>query len=282
MPDLTLNIEYNLLDPLLRATVDPRGDVAGENGFSLFPGNINVLIARLAPYLRVLEASGGAVPEFINPKFADPSRRAFKSPARIESLMQDLPRLFSNGEKTGVAVFDRAWCFSACKNALPEAAKNHAAGGPPESASSAENDYYAAGRRKLAFAGMTVTETPPRTISGIPIVEGPRVILRPSFALTLDDVRHRVRGGGIAGDATLILDGDIHLDDVTIPPSATLALAAPEGRSISLRQTTIPLAAAPYRTVPLEPSDDAPESLRIRGYRIEPTFPLPRLWDSLF
>ena len=41
---LTVNVEYNQLDPLLRAKWNKDGDVANEQGFSHFPGNINVLV----------------------------------------------------------------------------------------------------------------------------------------------------------------------------------------------------------------------------------------------
>ncbi len=35
---MTVNVEYNQLDPLLRATVNAEGDVNDETGFSPFPG----------------------------------------------------------------------------------------------------------------------------------------------------------------------------------------------------------------------------------------------------
>lgn len=38
---MVINVEYNQLDPLLRATINPEGDVNCETGFSPFPGNIN-------------------------------------------------------------------------------------------------------------------------------------------------------------------------------------------------------------------------------------------------
>jgi hypothetical protein len=41
---MTLNVEYNQLDPLLRATVSPKGDVAGPDGLSPYPGNINQFV----------------------------------------------------------------------------------------------------------------------------------------------------------------------------------------------------------------------------------------------
>ena len=46
----TLNVEYNQLDPLLRATVNPEGDVPGKNGLSPYPGNTNQLVVKLSAY----------------------------------------------------------------------------------------------------------------------------------------------------------------------------------------------------------------------------------------
>ena len=270
-PDLTLNVEYNQLDPLLRATVSPEGDVPDDRGFSLFPGNVNLLVIRMEPYLKVLESSGGIIAEFVNPKFADDSKTTFKKPARLETMMQDLPKLFVSGEKVGVTVFNRTWCFSACKNALDDAAAKVKTGGPAESASSAETDFYAINRRKLVMAGMIVEETPATDIRGIPFVTGPRVILRPSFALTLADVRDRIRGGQISGDATLILEGDVHAENLTLPNGSSLKVSASQGASVHLKNMTAPVQPG-FELVPLTDSEmassDVPEFLRIRGYRI--------------
>ena len=270
-PDLTINVEYNLLDPLLRATVSPEGDVPNENGFSKFPGNINLLIVRLAPYMKVLESSGGVVAEFVNPKFSDSTRTSFKKPARLETLMQDLPKNFTSGEKVGVTVFDRVWCFSACKNNLADAAQKVIQNGPPESASSAENDFYEAGRVKLRAAGMIVEESPREMLRGVPFTTGPRVILRPSFALTLADVREKIQGGRISGDATLVLEGDVRLNNVTIPAGTSLVVHAEDGTPVSIEDVT----ATPNTRFTIQPltddemqSEKIPEYLRIRGYRI--------------
>ena len=60
---LTINVEYNQLDPLLRDTTGD-GDVADESGFSPYPGNINVLVFNCPAYAKVLKAGvrarGGA------------------------------------------------------------------------------------------------------------------------------------------------------------------------------------------------------------------------------
>ena len=38
---MVINVEYNQLDPLLRATGHPDGDANSETGYSPYPGNIN-------------------------------------------------------------------------------------------------------------------------------------------------------------------------------------------------------------------------------------------------
>ena len=83
---LTMNVEYNQLDPLLRAKWNKDGDVANEQGFSHFPGNINVLVFQIEPYLNALDATGGLVPEFVNPKYADETKTVFKSPTRLGTV----------------------------------------------------------------------------------------------------------------------------------------------------------------------------------------------------
>lgn len=269
--EMTINVEYNQLDPLLRATVQPEGDVPDENGYSLFPGNINALIIRLASYVGILEKTGGVIAEFVNPKYADASRTTFAKPARLETMMQDLPRTFDSGERIGVTVFDRRWCFSANKNNLGDATARQAAGGPPESAASAEADFYLAGRMKLAAAGMEVREAPERTIQGITFVPGPRVVLRPSFAMTVAEVRSKIRGGSISGEATLVLDGkNVCLEQVSIQEGAALVVRAGT-EPVMIADRTIRNDG--FQMVPLgvgEMMDEAvPEVLRLRGYRIE-------------
>ena len=77
-------MEYNQLEPLLLATGHPAGDVNEPDGWSRFPGNINEFILNLEDYLTVLGDTSGKVDEFINPKYTDATRTAFKSPTRLE------------------------------------------------------------------------------------------------------------------------------------------------------------------------------------------------------
>jgi UDP-sugar pyrophosphorylase len=68
------------------------GDVNGKSGFSPFPGNINQLVLKLATYVDRLAETGGVIAEFVNPKYTDASRSAFKKPSRLECMMQDYPK----------------------------------------------------------------------------------------------------------------------------------------------------------------------------------------------
>lgn len=74
---MTINVEYNQLDPLLKST-PAGGDVADTSGFSPFPGrkvtlrmpcapggNINVLVFQVPSMAERLESTGGVVPEFV-------------------------------------------------------------------------------------------------------------------------------------------------------------------------------------------------------------------------
>lgn len=45
--EITINVEYNQLDPLLRNTINKEGDVNDETGFSPFPGNVNQLVFKV-------------------------------------------------------------------------------------------------------------------------------------------------------------------------------------------------------------------------------------------
>jgi UDP-sugar pyrophosphorylase len=85
---LTINVEYNQLEPMLLASGFKDGDVNGADGYSPFPGNINQLIFALPNYVATLRKTGGLVPEFVNPKYADATKTRFKKPTRLECMMQ--------------------------------------------------------------------------------------------------------------------------------------------------------------------------------------------------
>ena len=145
---MTLNVEYNQLEPLLKET-SAGGDIPDDSGYSPYPGNINVLLFHLPRYSECLDGSGGIVPEFINPKWADPAKTRFKSSSRLECMMQDFPRLCGPGDKVGVTQVERWISKTSVKNNLADALKKN----PPECALTCEADLYSCNVRLLQKLG---------------------------------------------------------------------------------------------------------------------------------
>lgn len=199
--DMTLNVEYNQLDPLLRATTNSDGDVNdATTGHSPYPGNINQLLFALDPYVSVLEETQGVMPEFVNPKYKDATRTVFKKPTRLECMMQDYPRLMldHNDQRkgTGKVGFTMApdwFCYSPCKNNAVDAAASVASGVPAASPYTAESDQYALWVHLLRLLGATVPSADTLNIQGITEIPSPRIVFKPSFATFPHELRARIR-----------------------------------------------------------------------------------------
>ena len=156
---MTLNVEYNQLDPLLRSTVNPDGDVNDDStGFSPYPGNINQLIFSIPDYHKQLQKTKGHVPEFVNPKYKDSTKTSFKSPTRLECMMQDYPRTVPSSAKVGFTLLEVWLAYSPVKNSPKEALAKATAGNPSHSATTGELDIYTANCNILKHFGAEVEE----------------------------------------------------------------------------------------------------------------------------
>ena len=216
------NVEYNLVDPLLKDKYNGKGDIANETGFCDFPGNLNVLVFKLGPYLKILEETQGLVPEFVNPKYADESRTKFKSPTRLECLMQDVPKLIKHGETVGYTYFDRWFCFSACKNNLKDAIEKLKHNETGESAFTVERDIFKTNERILSeiCGKLEVIKTEPEneiTIGGLNVKFGPKIIIYPSYAPSISELRLKMskmkQGIKMTNNSILILKNDINIEE---------------------------------------------------------------------
>lgn len=85
--EVVINVEYNQLESLLKAKWNPEGDISNDEGYSHFPGNTNTLVFKIPEYVENLTRTGGVIPEFVNPKYANAERTIFKSPSRLECMM---------------------------------------------------------------------------------------------------------------------------------------------------------------------------------------------------
>ena len=70
-------------------------------------GNINQLIMKMESYSKALQETEGLIAEFVNPKYKDSSKTEFKSPTRLECMMQDFPRALPSTANIGFTVINQ-------------------------------------------------------------------------------------------------------------------------------------------------------------------------------
>ena len=218
---ITNNVEYNQLDSLLKEKYNKEGDVPNKDGISDFPGNINIIIFKLETYIKTLEETKGLIPEFVNPKYTDETRVKFKSPTRLECLMQDLPKLLKNEEKVGFTSYERWFCFSACKNNLKDACSKLKKNQSPESAFSVEQDLFIFNRKIMEIIGkLEIKETEKENeieVENCKIKFGPKIIIYPEFSPTVTELRDKLTfmKGNIkmTNNSTLVLKKDVKIEE---------------------------------------------------------------------
>lgn len=156
--EMVINVEYNQLDSLLRQKWNRNGDVKNENGYSHFPGNTNTLVFKLKEYYHNLQKTGGIIPEFVNPKYANEQRTVFKAATRLECMMQDFPKLLSAQGEVGFTMYDTWYCFSPLKNNVRDAQACIDKGIPSYGAAEAEYNFYQWTNKMLELAGVQIIE----------------------------------------------------------------------------------------------------------------------------
>ncbi|CAE7272093.1 USP [Symbiodinium necroappetens] len=256
---MTLNVEYNQLEPLLKET-SAGGDIPDDSGYSPYPGNINVLLFHLPRYSECLDGSGGIVPEFINPKWADPAKTRFKSSSRLECMMQDFPRLCGPGDKVGVTQVERWISKTSVKNNLADAVKKN----PPECALTCEADLYSCNVRLLQLAGADIEEPDEVSFLGIHAKIGAKIVLKPSFAISVVQLQKKLKGRiAISKRSTLVLEGDVVVDGLELDGALHLAgTGCARGLQVQNRGVSIV-------GIPDSELADASPSHQIRGYKAD-------------
>lgn len=264
---MVINVEYNQLDPLLRATGHLDGDVNDKTGFSPYPGNINQLIIKLGPYMEELARTKGSIQEFVNPKYKDASKTAFKSSTRLECMMQDYPRTISASSKVGFTVMDTWLAYAPVKN-NPEDAAKVPKGNPSHSATTGEMAIYKANSLILRHAGVEIEAPKVETFNGQEVEVWPRIVWTPEWGLTCSDIKNKLRGiCSVSQKSTLVLDGKhIILDSVTL--NGTLVVTAVKNAKVKL--CTLEVRNAGWIFERVDHNDTSfPEETRIRGFALK-------------
>eukprot|EP00937_MAST-01D_sp_MAST-1D-sp2_P001337 g1337.t1 len=287
---VTVNVEYNQVDALLREAGQGGDADDAATGFSPYPGSINQIVVDAGAYARVLAATGGAVPEFVNPKWAAGRGSALKKPTRLECMMQDIAWKFdSAADKVGFTRFaDASHVFAPVKNSVEGAQAKLRAGLPPHSAASGELALYAANCALLRAAGADVAPAATTQHAGITLQQPPLVTFSPDFAPTAAALRRRlpkpnrvslgaraslvVEGGGVVIES-LRLRGALHIDAQEPGAHVTVRFNQPVDNE---GHTLVPLsdddAAEAQRLAAAglgELGAKGVEQLRMRGYRLE-------------
>ncbi|KAH7352206.1 hypothetical protein KP509_19G034100 [Ceratopteris richardii] len=264
---IVINVEYNQLDPLLRANGQPDGDVNDATGYSPYPGNINQLIIKLGPYMEELARTKGAIKEFVNPKYKDASRRTFKSPTRLECMMQDYPFTLAPSAKVGFTVMDVWLAYAPVKN-NPEDAAKVPKGNPSHSATTGEMAIYRANSLILKHVGVEIEGPKTATYNGQEVQVWPRIVWTPDWGITYSAVKRKVLGSCIISqNSTLVLNGkEIILDNVNL--DGTLLVNAVNDAKVRLGSWRIRNSGWIIDPVDHE-NKRYPEEVRIRGFSIK-------------
>mmetsp|Transcript_39347 Transcript_39347/g.47684 ORF Transcript_39347/g.47684 Transcript_39347/m.47684 type:complete len:755 (+) Transcript_39347:160-2424(+) len=267
---MTLNVEYNQLDPLLRATIAPDGDKNDPaTGYSPFPGNINQLVLSLDEYMTQLNITGGAIAEFVNPKYANKERTKFKAPTRLECMMQDYPKGLPESSKVGFTTLEVWAAYTPVKNSPAEARAKMAVGAPTHSATSGEFDIYRANGRILKSIGAQLGDPEVATFNGLALELGPRIVWSPSFGVARSTIAEKVKGENvvISSKSVLLLDGpNIVVHGLNL--DGALLIKACPGANVTINNLNIKNNGWTWRAID-EADTSLPEVDRIRGFQVD-------------
>ncbi|KAF5735479.1 UDP-sugar pyrophosphorylase [Tripterygium wilfordii] len=274
---MVINVEYNQLDPLLRATGYPDGDVNCETGFSPFPGNINQLILELGPYLEELKKTGGAIKEFVNPKYKDATKTSFKSSTRLECMMQDYPKTLPLSARVGFTVMDAWLAYAPVKN-NPEDAAKVPKGNPYHSATSGEMAIYRANSLILRKVGVQVEDPVQQVFNGQEVEVWSRITWKPKWGCVFSEIKGKVSGScSVSQQSTMVIKGrDIFLGDLSL--DGALIVESVDDAEVkvggSVQNKGWVLENVDYRDT------SVPEEIRIRGFRIKKVEQLEKKFDE--
>jgi UDP-sugar pyrophosphorylase len=212
--ELVINVEYNQLDSLLKSKGDG-ADVKNDEGYSHFPGNTNTLVFKLPEYYEKLTQTGGVIPEFVNPKYANEERTEFKSATRLECMMQDYPKLLSSAGEVGFTTYEPWYCFSPAKNNVKDAAACVAKGIPSYGAAEAEYNFYEWTNKMLELAGVEVERATEKSdFNGMKFAFGPKVLLDPKCAMTFAEIKQNFSGKcKIPAGSSLVLNDETKFEN---------------------------------------------------------------------
>ena len=141
----------------------------------------------------------------------------------------------------------------------------------PGTMSSAESDKYIQNQRKLKFAGayVPVTKVPDDLVlvSGIPITDGPRIVLCPAFGITQEELLAKLQGDvKISKRSSVVLEGH-HLTIKNLDVDGALVIRTGEDSHVTV--DGLKVSNKGWVLVPNDPNKEYSETVAIRGYTMD-------------
>ena len=156
-------------------------------------------------------------------------------------------------------------CFSPVKNATSDGVTLQANGTHPGVAASGEADQSAATRRLLCSIGCQISEGDNIKFSGIQVISGPDVVLKPSFAVCSVECKKKFPTPSqvkITGRSSLVVNGEgLTIESLDLDGALVIECNAKSGviRNLSVRNKG-------WVKVPISNSECLSEVFRMRGY----------------
>ncbi len=209
------------------------------------------------------------MPEFVNPKYADDEKTVFKKPTRLECMMQDFPTILSGdaAKLVGFTSIPAEFCFSPVKNATADGVKLQEKGTAAGVAATGEADQYAAVRMIMKSMGCQVEDAAEETFAGIRVIPGPEIVTKSNFTICPAEYKCRFPNPSrikISARSSLVIEGNIVIESLDL--DGALEIKCEEGAQGIVRDLVVKNKGWEKEA---DESNDSPEYIRIRGYRLK-------------
>ena len=184
---------------------------------------------------------------------------------------QDFPTILTGpqAEKVGFTSLASEMCFSPVKNATSDGVALQAKGTHPGVAATGEADQSGAMQRLLRSIGCNVKEGSKVKYSGIEVVSGPDIVLKPCFAVNSTECMQKFTNPSavsISGRSSLVLKGE-GLTIESLDLDGALVVECEPGATGVIRKLTV----WNKGWVKVPTDNSANEVIKMRGYYMDKT-----------
>ncbi|MFH1776048.1 MAG: hypothetical protein ABH952_00575 [Candidatus Omnitrophota bacterium] len=284
MPDgsaTVVNVEYHILDEVLKATGHPEGDTPDpETGFSPYGCNLNAIIMSIDFLKEAYEETNGIFQEMFNFKTQDPRSDTYDPSLnlRSEAAIQDVAYYIVVGGEyaAGFTHVPRLLGFSPAKNRIALGIERQENKLPSETMAMSEADNYRANRFLLDLAGVEIdVEGEIRDTRGIKYPHGAKVSI--GGIDSLQEFLAKIEGGSISDGAALVIDDQRRIKgmkNMELRGDGALRIGTVPGVELTIDGLIVENAGWELKDLDDEEMYDessgryAEEYLRIRGYKL--------------